>query len=231
MENEDQISRSVIVADLVGFSALTEAHGDREALGAVEGATRIIQETARSHGITIVKSLGDGFLMFSEDPRSAMAGALEAVERVCEKPHLPVMRAGIDAGAVICKDGDIFGGVVNRAARVCAEAAPDQVAVTRAVLDLAPPPGDVVAASLGKRRLRNISTEVEIFALQKECASGHVVDPVCRMSLPLEAAHSSVTLSTGRYHFCSVGCHERFEANPSLFSSTGRSSTGDTEGS
>lgn len=167
-------------------------------------------------------------MMFSEDPRAAMAGAVKAVERVCEKPRLPVMRAGIDAGQVICKKGDIFEGVVNRSTRVCAEAAPDQVAVTRAVLDLAPPPGDVVAASLGRRRLRNISTEIELFVLQKECASGHVIDPVCRMSIPLEAVHSSVTLSTETYHFCSTGCRRRFEADPSLFSST-RSSTGDTK--
>lgn len=221
----DERQLAVVVADLAGFSALTEAHGDHDALGAVEEATGIIHEVTASHGITLVKSLGDGFLMFSEDPHSAMAGAVEAVERVCEKPRLPVMRAGIDAGAVICKDGDIFGGVVNRAARVCAEAAPDQVAVTRAVLDLAPPPGDVVAVSLGRRRLRNISTAVEIFALQKECASGHVVDPVCRMSLPLETVHSSVTISTDTYHFCSAGCLERFEADPSLFTEANRSAT------
>lgn len=215
MKAVDECQIAVVVADLAGFSALTEAHGDREALSAVEEATGIVQETAASHGITLVKSLGDGFLMFSEDPRGAMAGAVETVERICEKPRLPVMRAGIDAGVVIFKEGDIFGGVVNRAARVCTEAAPDQVVVTRAVLDLAPPPSDVVAASLGGRRLRNISTSVEIFALQKECASGHVVDPVCRMSLPLEAVHSSVILSTDTYHFCSAGCRERFEASPS----------------
>lgn len=226
----DERRIAVIVVDLAGFSALTEAHGDHEALGAIEEANGIIRETAASHGITLVKSLGDGSLMFSEDARAAMAGAVEAVERVCEKPRLPVMRAGIDAGTVICKDGDIFGGVVNRAARVCAEAAPDQVEVTRAVLNLGRPPGDVVAVSLGRRRLRNISIEVEIFALQKECASGHVVDPVCRMSLPLDGVHSQVTLATDTYHFCSAGCRERFELDPSLFTPARGSSTGDSKG-
>lgn len=213
----DERHVAVLVADLAGFSALTEAHGDREALSVVEEASALINETARAHGMTLVKSLGDGFLLRCQDPYSAMAGALEAVKRVCERPRLPVMRAGVDAGLVLCKDGDIFGGVVNRAARVCAEAAPDQVVVTRAVLNLAPPPGDVVAVPLGTRRLRNIPSEVEIFALQKECASGHVVDPVCRMSIPPHEVHSSTTTVDGTYQFCSAGCRELFETDPGLF--------------
>lgn len=224
----DERHVAVVVADLAGFSALTEAHGDREALSVVEEATDIIHETASSHAMTLVKSLGDGFLLLCHDPGDAMAGAIEATERVCDRPRLPVMRAGVDAGAVIFKDGDIFGRVVNRAARVCAEAAPDQVVVTRAVLHLAPPPGDVVAVPLGRRRLRNIATGVEIFALQKECASGHVLDPVCRMSIPLGEVDSSLTTANDTYHFCSAGCRGLFEADPGLFLPPGDPSIPDT---
>lgn len=210
---EDRTSRevnAVVFTDLVGFTALTEAHGDETALGAVSRARDIVRAASEDHGLRIIKSVGDGFLLLSRDAGAAMAGALDALKGVCREPHLPVMRVGIDAGPVLVTDDDVFGGVVNRAARVCAEAQPDQVLVTKEVLDLADPPTGAQARRLGPRLLRNLTTPVHIFVLAHECDNEFVTDPVCRMSVPREESTLSVTIHHDTFYFCSLDCLRRF---------------------
>ncbi len=42
-------------------------------------------------------------------------------------------------------------------------------------------------------------------------------DPVCGMSVLIDAAAASLEYEGAQFHFCSVGCHDRFVASPSSF--------------
>src|SRR5207302_1690220 len=109
---------SFLFADLVGFAALAELHGDE---AAADVATRLAAEAARLaevHGARLVKSLGDAVMVHSRCPVQAVRLGLRLHAALAAVPGFPPMHAGVHTGGAIERGGDWFGATVNLAARV-----------------------------------------------------------------------------------------------------------------
>lgn len=50
----------VMFADLAGYTALTDVHGDQEAVAAVETFRTVVSDAAERHRLRVVKGIGDG---------------------------------------------------------------------------------------------------------------------------------------------------------------------------
>lgn len=48
-------------------------------------------------------------------------------------------------------------------------------------------------------------------------ATGHAIDPVCGMTVPVDGSRPSFTHEGRTVHFCCHGCRTRFEANPGAY--------------
>jgi class 3 adenylate cyclase len=118
--------RAVLFADLSGFRALTHARGDE---GAAEAASRFVTLVRRSlaPGAHVVKTLGDGVLVVASDLPAARTTASSLRSAVAADESLPPVHAGICAGSVVWRDGDVFGAAVNEAARLADAAEPSQI--------------------------------------------------------------------------------------------------------
>ena len=46
---------------------------------------------------------------------------------------------------------------------------------------------------------------------------GIVIDPVCGMTVELDKGKRKLSHKDKEYHFCSAGCHGRFEADPFFY--------------
>lgn len=107
--------------DLAGFSALTEAHGDHDAVAVVDRFAEL-SRAALSSGDELVKSVGDAARFASPDPAAAVA-LLQRVWRACAAEcWFPLPRAGVHRGNAIARGGDYFGRAVNLSARVAGHA-------------------------------------------------------------------------------------------------------------
>ncbi|MBZ0122198.1 MAG: YHS domain-containing protein [Sandaracinaceae bacterium] len=197
-------------ADLVGYSALTFAHGDAEALRVattmVSIARASLVEDAR-----LVKTLGDGVLVAGPCPavaRSAVALAMGAREIA----GFPMMRIGVDFGDVLELEGDLYGATVNVASRLCAAARPGQIVCSaRAAAGL----NAFKLSPLGSFRLKHVLRPMEVFELLCGVAAAEMLDPVCRMPVDwvsLHRAHEGTS-----YRFCSETCAAAFDAAPELY--------------
>jgi len=139
-----------------------DAEGMRVALAAHDG---VLRAAIASHGGRLFKHTGDGVCAVFGSPRSAVDAAV-AAQRVLELP----VRMGIATGEAELRDGDYFGAVLNRAARVMAAGHGGQVLVADSTAGLL---SGVDLVDLGPRRLRDLPTAVGLFQVR---AAGLQVD-------------------------------------------------------
>lgn len=124
---------AVAFVDVTGFTHLTEEQGDDAGADVAIGFAGLVQEVAVNHGGVVVKLLGDGALLRFPNATRAVKG-VQALRGRMSREGLPPIHAGIDSGPVVRRDGDVFGTVVNLAARASRKAAPGEILVTEAVI-------------------------------------------------------------------------------------------------
>jgi adenylate cyclase len=120
---------AVLFADLSGFRRLTATYGDE---AAADAATRFVALVRRSlaPGACVLKTLGDGVLVVAPDLDTARETAIQIRCAVMVDDRLPPVHAGICAGSVVWRQGDVFGAAVNDAARFADAAGPWEIAET-----------------------------------------------------------------------------------------------------
>lgn len=153
-----------LFADIVGFTAFTEARGD---VCAAELAWRLRLGVERQLGANahVVKTLGDAVMVRISDPADAAAAGLRIVQRALPGPLDPAVRVGIGCGPAVECDGDFFGAAVNLAARLAALADAGEVLVTEGIAQGAFSRG-IELERCGSKNLRNISRPVVVYALR-----------------------------------------------------------------
>src|ERR1700761_2891882 len=127
----------------------------RKALAAHDEVLRMAIE---AHGGFLFKHTGDGVCAAFASPRSAVDAAV-AAQRALELP----VRMGIATGEAELRDGDYFGAVLNRAARVMAAGHGGQILVAESAAGLL---GGVDLVNLGPRRLRDVPMPVGVFQVR-----------------------------------------------------------------
>ncbi|WP_231989121.1 NB-ARC domain-containing protein [Mycobacterium sp. 852002-51613_SCH5001154] len=130
----------------------TDAEGMGKALAAHDDVLRWAIE---AQGGWVFKHTGDGVCAAFGSPRSAIDAAVAAQREL----QLPV-RMGIATGEAELREGDYFGAVLNRAARLMAAGHGGQILVADSTAGLL---GGVDLLDLGPRLLRDLSAAVGVF--------------------------------------------------------------------
>jgi WD40 repeat protein/class 3 adenylate cyclase len=125
------------------------------------------------HGGTVVHSRGEGDSFFAVFPHvmDAVAAALclqQALQREPWPTSAPLrVRVAIHTGEAELREGDYYGGPVNRCARLRAVAHGGQVLLSQAAVELLKftPPAPARLRPLGAHRLRDLSSRESIYQL------------------------------------------------------------------
>src|SRR5713226_165453 len=169
---------AIMFTDIVGFSRQMGADEARM-LRLLDLHNQIIQQAVTEHHGTVIKTVGDAFLVDFPSVVHAVQCAQqvqaqfkahntekEAVEQI----HV---RIGLHSGDIVQREGDVFGHGVNIASRLQELAAVDTICLSDMVyrdvakkLDL----GTVV--SLGRPKLKNIAERFQVYALLLQPPSG-----------------------------------------------------------
>jgi predicted ATPase/class 3 adenylate cyclase len=128
-----------------------DAEGMRVALGAHD---EVLCKAIEAHDGFMFKHTGDGICAAFASPTSAVDAAIAAQRKL----ELPV-RMGIATGEADLRDGDYFGTVLNRAARVMAAGHGGQVLLAESTAGLI---GGLDLVDLGPRRLRDLPTPIGV---------------------------------------------------------------------
>ena len=167
--------------DIVGFTELTDTRGDDVALSLLERQETLVR-AAMGDGqcARVVKELGDGLLLWFDDPRDAMLTCLR-LQRMFEDSssdddpdaQVPLwVRIGVHWGCPRRRGDDIIGRDVNLAARIVELAAPGEVLCSQATADAIGELSGVAFEQLGPVFVRGITEPVPIVrAVESEAAS------------------------------------------------------------
>src|SRR3954469_23897786 len=220
MSEPRTVEATFVFADIAGFTALTEAHGDHDAAALVADFCRSVRAELPESGGTEVKTIGDAVMLTIPDPAQAIRLGLRITHELMRGHGAPAVRVGLHHGPAAERDGDYFGAAVNLAARVSAEATGGEVLVTGHTAALAPAIEGVYYEPRGRHALRNVREPVELFAAVRlgNAAAGELpIDPVCRMAVDPDHAPGRLLYEGSAYYFCTLTCAGAFARDPESY--------------
>lgn len=209
-----------LFADIAGFTALTEAHGDEDAADLALDFCERVRQILRPEQGEVVKTIGDAVMVRIVSPAHAVELGLTIANDLMADHGHPTIRVGMHTGAATERSGDYFGAAVNLAARIAGAAAGGEVLVSEAVHRSARPAPGVVFVSRGRHRVRNIARPVELYAAERAHDAGRpvrVLDPVCHMAMVPGQEAGRLAYRDVVYLFCSEECEMRFAADPGAY--------------
>jgi adenylate cyclase len=155
----------IAFADLVGYTRLTEAEGDARAVAAAARLQALADQAATVHGGRVIKLLGDGAMLRFDDVAAA-AMAMLSLGALVPEGGLGAVHLGIEHGAVIERDGDVFGGTVNVAARIAASAGPGELLAGPGAASALRGDSRFTITPLGGRELKGFASPVPVSRVQ-----------------------------------------------------------------
>ena len=154
-----------LFTDIEGSTRLWQA--DEEAMrSALARHDEVLRKTIAAHEGTVFSGTGDGMAAAFGSAAAAVRAAL-AAQRALQAEPWPTatplrVRMGVHSGEAEWRDGDYFGTVVNRAARLTAVGHGGQVLCSAATAELVGDAGlDLV--DLGEHRLRDLDRPLHVF--------------------------------------------------------------------
>ena len=219
--------RAVAFADLAGYTALTEAHGD---VGAADVADRFAEltESVLTGDARIVKTIGDAVMIVTSNAIDGVCISLDLLSAVERESHFPGVRIGVHFGPIVERRGDVFGATVNVAARLTEHAHVGQLLATEQVALSPSGERELVRTSLGPTWLKNVSQPIELYWIADHTSppTTQVLDPVCRMFVDADRAPAKLPWGGHSWHFCSYECASTFMADPGTYGAVESASPG-----
>lgn len=158
--------RAVMFTDIVGSTEMTAKLGDAMSLELLRAHDAIIRRCLEKFGGTEVKHLGDGVMASFNDAPTSVACANEILAKFSsynENSGSPIkLRIGIHVGEPVEESNDLFGSVVQKAARICNSAKPGAALVSQEVRD-ACLNTDLVFQPAGSHELKGFDEPVDLY--------------------------------------------------------------------
>jgi class 3 adenylate cyclase len=123
---------TVLFADISGSTLMYAVRGNEAAYTLTSTCLGLLEEQVHRLGGAVVKRVGDAILARFEDAEAAVRAAA-GMQHALEAPDCPVrgeglhVRTGIATGTALLDAGDVYGDVVNVAARLVALAGADEI--------------------------------------------------------------------------------------------------------
>lgn len=137
----DPATRTVFFTDIVESTNLTQRFGDEVAMEMIHAHDRIVRAALSEARGREIKHTGDGIMAAFTSAVSAvrcgMAVQQNFAKHRTDNPGQPLrVRIGLASGEPIEHHNDLFGSAVQLAARLCAQAEPEQILMSNAVAEL-----------------------------------------------------------------------------------------------
>jgi class 3 adenylate cyclase len=161
---------TILFSDIKGSTPYAERKGDLEYMAMINRHNRLLFPMIENEGGVVVKTMGDAIMARFDDPVGAVRAAA-GMQRILEeerrgKPENEQIkiRVGLHTGLGLIKEDDVFGDVVNAAARVQHAAEADQILITDVLYDAALEAG-FECAKMGRAELKGKAEPIDLYVV------------------------------------------------------------------
>jgi class 3 adenylate cyclase len=162
---------AILFTDIVGSTSFFERFGDTAGLVMLHRHDRLVMPLIRANGGMVVKTIGDAVLAMFTSARAAVDTAIRIQQQLdaynsSRTPEEQIyLRVGINFGSGFLKDKDVYGDVVNVAARFVKACAPAQILVSRSVYEALGNDHRVTCRRLGSARVHGKNLPEEMYEI------------------------------------------------------------------
>jgi adenylate cyclase len=197
---------AILMADLSGYTALTETHGSVSAADLIDKYLAIVENClvgdSRLHERT-----GDEVMIISASPDCLLATSLLIMKETSEQENFLQVHGGLHLGKALKRNNSYFGAAINLTSRIAAKAKPGTFLCSEDFANSLSGKSLSGLVPAGKHRFKNVSEEKEMFEITNENKNAFFIDPVCRM-LILDTNKATKHSGAAGIFFCSPDCLE-----------------------
>ncbi len=201
---------AILIADLSGYTALTETHGSIAAADLIDKYIGIVENSlvgdSRLHERT-----GDEIMVVSSSPDFLLDTALMIGKNTLKEENFLQVHGGLHYGKVLMRANHYFGSAINLTSRIAAKANAGTYWCSEEYVNALSAQSEFILKSKGNHLFKNISKEKQVFELSIEDRKTFFIDPVCRM-LILDTQKAIPHTNEPGIYFCSPHCLKMYDA-------------------
>jgi class 3 adenylate cyclase/YHS domain-containing protein len=204
---------AIMMADLSGYTAMTEVHGADSAAGIIDQYLAIVKKSlvGSSH---LHERVGDEMVIVADTAEDLAYTATFLFEFAHDENEFLPLHAGLHYGPVVTRDGAYFGSTINITSRITSVAEKGCMVCSAEFLNKLPEGHPYVVKNKGMYTFKNLLKPVELF--QVSCCiefmtKKYVIDPVCHMLIKAPATAPQLEHKGELYYFCSEKCIEMYK--------------------
>lgn len=202
------------MADLSGYTALTETHGAATAADLIDKYLKIVDNCLVGDS-TLHQCVGDEVMIVSASPDHLLSTAIMLIQNCSKANNFLQLHGGLHYGKILKRNNNYFGAPVNLTSRIAAKANKGSFWCSAQFINSLSDISVFTFSSKGKHIFKNVSEENEVFELMIENPNSFYIDPVCPMLIH--------TIETATMHpedentfFCSADCLHIYTKNKIL---------------
>ena len=206
---------AILMADLTGYTAMTDAHGGASAARIVNKYMQLV-DNALQGSSRVVQRIGDQVVLIADNADDMVITAQKLYSLTGEEHHFLSIHAGLHYGPIFIENENLFGSTINVAARIMNLACRGQVLCSSQFQAMLTDPTKF--KSVGSYSLKNLMMEFELHELlQDQQSNSFNIDPVCHMHIDVSKSEFTFILNGMTYHFCGPNCRSLFKDSPASF--------------
>lgn len=160
---------TILFTDLKDSTSITETEGDLAMRQMIKQHNDILFPIIKAHRGVLVKTIGDGTLSYFETAQDCLHAAVDIQKEIDssnlqKKSKVPLLvRIGFHTGKCILEKNDVYGDVVNTAARVQSAAHPGDIYLSEAAFNALSDRSEVYCRFVEKATLKGKKETVDLY--------------------------------------------------------------------
>ena len=204
---------AILIADLSGYTALTEVHGPSTAADIIETYVALVQASLVGNS-RLHQRIGDEVLIVSDTADALLTTGVQLLQRAHRQAEFLQLHGALHYGTILHRNNDYYGNTINVTSRMASKANAGTMVCSTDFIQALNNKEVLEFQSKGKHSFKNVSEEKEVLELVIDRPEAFYTDPICRMLVNITHSQYVHPLNPGIY-FCSQHCLDMYLKNES----------------